>query len=199
MTEPILLWGTTATELDVFGERLHDARVIQRLKGQAVAEAAQLAPDRYSRLETSLSTPVDALRSRQLANASNFPVQFLTAPPVTPVQRGSLLFRAKKAMTRREENQLVAWARLIGDLLQRAVQESVRLRYLRVSRIPDGISPMAAAAMTRKATGIDPEAPIPHLTYSLERVGVYIATLDFSGRIACETSMMHFRLGLVRR
>jgi Zn-dependent peptidase ImmA (M78 family) len=183
MTEPIPLWGKTATELDIFGERLRDARVIQRLMAREVAEAASMAADRYSRLENSLSTTVDISRARQLANALDFPMPFLAAPPVTPVQRGSLLFRAKKAMTRGEEDQLVAWARLIGDLLQRAVQESVRLPYLRVPRTPAGTSPADAAAMTRKALGLESHAPIPHLIRTLERGGIYVASLDFSAEL----------------
>ena len=183
MTNAVPLWGKTATELDIFGERLRDARVIQRLKAQTVAEAAGIASDRYSRLEHSLFTTVDIMRARQLASALNFPVEFLAAPPITPVQRGSLLFRAKKAMTRGEEDQLVAWARLIGDLIQRSEQESVRLPYLRIPRAPNETSPQVAAAMTRVALGIKDDEPIPHLTRTLERGGVYVAVLDFSAEL----------------
>jgi Zn-dependent peptidase ImmA (M78 family) len=180
---PTPLWGTTASELDVFGERLRDARVIQRRKAQEVAERAGLAPDRYSRLENSLSTTMDIDRAHRLAHAVEFPVKFLATPPVTPVQRGSLLFRAKKAMSKGEEDQLVAWARLIGDLIQRAEQEPIRLPYLKLPRTSNGVSPVDAAIRTRKALGIPSEEPIPHLTRVLERGGVYIAVLDFSAEL----------------
>lgn len=180
---PTPLWGTTASELDVFGERLRDARVIQRRKAQEVAERAGLAPDRYSRLENSLSTTMAMDRAYRLAHAVDFPVKFLASPPVTPVQRGSLLFRAKKAMTKGEEDQLVAWARLIGDLIQRAEQEPIRLPYLKLPRTPNGVSPVDAAIRTRKALGVPSEKPIPHLTRVLERSGVYIAVLDFSAEL----------------
>jgi Zn-dependent peptidase ImmA (M78 family)/transcriptional regulator with XRE-family HTH domain len=182
-TNPTPLWGTTASELDIFGERLRDARVIQRLKAQAVAEDAGMTPDRYSRLENVLSTTMSLERAHRLAQAVKFPVQFLAAPPITPVQRGSLLFRAKKAMTKGEEDQLVAWSRLIGDLIQRAEHESVRLPYLKLPRVPNGTSPVDAAILTRKALGIGIEEPIPHLTRILERGGVYIAVLDFSAEL----------------
>ncbi len=183
MTNAIPLWGTTTTEVDIFGERLRDARVIQRLKAQTVAEMAGIAPDRYSRYEHSLSTTVDSLRARQLADALTFPVEFLAAPPITPVQRGSLLFRAKKSMTRGEEDQLVAWARLIGDLIHRSEEESVRLPDLRLPRLTSETSPRDAAMMARRALGIQDDAPIPHLTRTLERGGVYVAVLDFSGEL----------------
>ncbi len=180
---PTPLWGTTASELDVFGERLRDARVIQRRKAQDVAEHAGMTPDRYSRLENTLSTTMDMDRAHRLARAVEFPVKFLAAPPVTPVQRSSLLFRAKKAMTKGEEDQLVAWARLIGDLIQRAEQEPIRLPHLRLPRIPSGTSAVDAAIRTRKALGIGSEEPIPHLTRALERGGIYIAVLDFSAEL----------------
>lgn len=182
MTTPVPLWGKTPAELDIFGERLRDARVIQRKKAQDVASQVGLAPERYSRLENSLSTTVDGLRAQRLAGALDFPVDFLTSPPVTPVQRGSLLFRAKKGMTRGEEDQLVAWARLIGDLLHRAVEEHVRLPYLKIPRAPQD-SPAEAARSTRTALGLESHEPIPHLTRALERSGVYVASLDFAAEL----------------
>jgi len=183
MTTPVPLWGKTPTEVDIFGERLRDARVIQRMKAQDVAGVTGIAPERYSRLENSLSTTMDAMRARQLASALDFPLPFFTSAPVTPVQRGSLLFRAKKAMTRGEEDQLVAWARLIGDLLHRSVQERVRLPYLRIPRATDESTPAEAALGTRKALGLAPDEPIPHLTRALERSGVYVASLDFGAEL----------------
>jgi Zn-dependent peptidase ImmA (M78 family) len=179
-TNPIPLWGTTASERDIFGERLRDARVIQRRKAQDVAAGAGMTPDRYSRLENNFSTTVDVEKAHRLARAVEFPVEFLTAPPITPVQRGSLLFRANKAMTKGEEDQFVAWARLAGDLIYRADQEPIRLPLLRLPRFPNGTSPVDAASRTRKALGIADDGPIQHLTRTLERAGIYVAVLDFS-------------------
>jgi Zn-dependent peptidase ImmA (M78 family)/transcriptional regulator with XRE-family HTH domain len=183
MTTSTPLWGQTAAESEVFGERLRDARLIQRMKAQDVAEAAGMPPDRYSRLENNLVTVLDGSRAMRLAVALDFPMRFLASPPVTPVQRGSLLFRANKSMTRGEEEQLVAWARLIGDLLQRSVQENVRLPYIKIPRLSRHVGPSDAAAATRAAVGLASEEPIPHLTRILERAGVYIAVLDYSAEL----------------
>ncbi|MEX5634132.1 helix-turn-helix domain-containing protein [Parafrankia sp. FMc2] len=177
----IPLWGVEADQ-EVFGERLRDARVIQRLKSSGVAEKAHLTPDRYSRLENSLSTKVNQKRIAALADAVDFPIDFLTSPPVTPVQRGSLLFRAKKGMTRGEEDQLVAWARLIGDLLHRA-EEDVRLPYVKVPRVSPSTSPADAARISRSAFGLADDEPIPHLVRLLERSGVHVASVDFSAEL----------------
>jgi len=83
-------------------------------------------------------------------------------------------------MTRGEGDQLAAWGRLIGDLIQQAQGRSVILPDLRLPRLPNGTSPVEAAAATRKAFGLDHEQPITHLTRVLERNGVYVAALDFS-------------------
>lgn len=176
------LWGTTA-ELEIFGERVRDARLIQRLKAQDVAEKSGFPPDRYSRIENSLSTKLDVSKARQIAAALDFPLPFLASPPMTPVQRGSLLFRAKRSMTRGEEEQLVAWSRLIGDVLLRAVQENVRLPYLKLPRLPDRVSPAEAAMLTRAALGVADDQPIPHLTRTLERAGVYLAAIDYGAEL----------------
>lgn len=173
------LWGTTTAELEIFGERVRDARLIQRLKAQDVAEKSGLPPDRYSRIENSLSTKLDTSRARQISAALNFPLLFLASPPMTPVQRGSLLFRAKRSMTRGEEEQLVAWSRLIGDVLLRSEQENVRLPYFKLPRLSDRVSPAEAARLSREALGVPDNQPIPHLTRTLERAGVYVAVIDY--------------------
>jgi Zn-dependent peptidase ImmA (M78 family) len=177
------LWGTTTAELEIFGERVRDARLIQRLKAQDVADKSGLPPDRYSRIENSLSTKLDASKARQISAALDFPLPFLASPPMTPVQRGSLLFRAKRSMTRGEEEQLVAWSRLIGDVLLRSVQENVRLPYLKLPRLPDRVSPAEAAVLTRAALGVADDRPIPHLTRTLERAGVYLAAIDYGAEL----------------
>lgn len=175
------LWGVPG-EVEVYGERLRDARVIQKLKSGVVAQNAGLSPERYSRIENSLSSTVDELRARRLAMAVGFSVDFLSTRPITPVQRGSLLFRAKKGMTRGEEDQLVAWSRLIGDLLSCACAH-VRMPFVRIPRPGDGVSPQQAAQMTREALGIKLREPIAHLVRVIERAGVYVARLDFAAEL----------------
>ncbi|MEU6340253.1 XRE family transcriptional regulator [Streptomyces sp. NPDC046977] len=176
-TKAIPLWGDSA-EVEVFGERLRDARLIQRLKSGDVAQRAGVSQSWYSKLEHADSTAVELTRGRQLASALEFPLEFLTSAPVTPVQRGSLLFRAKKNLSRSEEDQLVSWARLVGDLVH-AAEPKLRLPYMRVPRIPAAMSPPEAAQETRRVLGVDAEEPVPHLIRTLERGGVYVATLHF--------------------
>jgi transcriptional regulator with XRE-family HTH domain len=65
--------------VEVYGERLRDARVIQRLRSGVVAELAGFSADRYSRLETSFSSSLTLDRAERLAKALNFPLAYLSA------------------------------------------------------------------------------------------------------------------------
>jgi Zn-dependent peptidase ImmA (M78 family) len=85
-------------------------------------------------------------------------------------------------MTRSEEDQLAAWARLIGDLLHRTVQERVLLPDLKIPRAND-TDPAEAARNTRRVLGLEFDEPIDHLTRALERNGVFVASLDFEAEL----------------
>jgi len=165
-------------EVEIYGERLRDARVIQKLKAGAVAQSAGVSPERYSRLENEISSTVAESRARELAMAVGFPLDYLAARPVTPVQRGSLLFRARKGMTRGEEDQMVAWCRLIGDMLTSSAAH-LRMPYVKTPRPGGVLGPAEAAALTRQSLGVKPYEPIAHLVRVLERGGVYVSRLEF--------------------
>ncbi|WP_326844060.1 XRE family transcriptional regulator [Streptomyces sp. NBC_01558] len=173
------LWGDKP-DVEVYGERLRDARLIQRLRSGEVAVAAGISQSWYSKLEHAISTTVEWNKADSLAQALGFPVNFLSSPPVTAVQRGSLLFRAKKSLPKSEEDQLVSWSRLVGDLIH-AAEPRLRLPLLRIPRVPAEMSATDAARAVRQALGFSHDEPIPHLIRTLERGGVYVATIDFDG------------------
>ncbi|MFC9468982.1 helix-turn-helix domain-containing protein [Streptomyces coelicoflavus] len=178
-TKATPLWGDKP-DVEMYGERLRDARLIQRLRSGQVAAEAGVSQSWYSKLEHALSTTVDWQKASDLAQALGFPVQFFTSPPVTAVQRESLLFRAKKSLSKSEEDQLVSWSRLVGDLIH-AAEPRLRLPLLRVPRVPAEMTPADAARAVRQSFGFSHDEPIPHLIRTLERGGVYVATIDFDG------------------
>ncbi|WP_410537483.1 helix-turn-helix domain-containing protein [Streptomyces sp. KL2] len=178
-TKATPLWGDKP-DVEIYGERLRDARLIQRLRSGEVAEEAGISQSWYSKLEHAISTTVEWKKASDLAQALGFPVNFFASPPVTAVQRGSLLFRAKKSLSKSEEDQLVSWSRLVGDLVH-AAEPRLRLPLLRVPRIPAEMPPADAARAVRQNLGFSRDEPIPHLIRALERGGVYVATIDFDG------------------
>ncbi|MEU1922597.1 ImmA/IrrE family metallo-endopeptidase [Streptomyces albogriseolus] len=180
-TKATPLWGDKP-DVEVYGERLRDARLIQRLRSGEVATRAGVSQSWYSKLEHAISTKLDWQKANDLAGALGFPVDFLASPPVTAVQRESLLFRAKKNLPKAEEDLLVSWARLVGDVIH-AAEPRLRLPLLRVPRIPIEVGPVDAARFVRQALGVPRNEPVPHLIRTLERGGVYVATIDFDGSL----------------
>ncbi|MDX2669172.1 ImmA/IrrE family metallo-endopeptidase [Streptomyces sp. NRRL_ISP-5395] len=127
-----------------------------------------------------MATTMEWQKAQSIASSLGFSVEFLSSVPVTPVQRDSLLFRAKKSLSKGEEEQLVSWSRLVGDLIH-AAEPRLRLPSLRIPRIPAGMEPVEAAQEVRHALGFSEDEPIPHLIRTLERGGVYVATISFDG------------------
>ncbi|MGW0554414.1 helix-turn-helix domain-containing protein [Streptomyces sp. NPDC002926] len=179
MTKATPLWGDKP-DVEIYGERLRDARLIQRLRSGEVAAQASISQSWYSKLEHAICTALEWRKANDIALALGFSVAFLASPPVTAVQRGSLLFRAKKSLSKSEEDQLVSWSRLVGDLIH-AAEPRLRLPLLRVPRIPVDMGPVDAAHAVRQSLGFSQDEPIPHLVRSLERGGVYVATIHFDG------------------
>ncbi|MER5447778.1 XRE family transcriptional regulator [Streptomyces sp. NPDC002764] len=180
-TKATPLWGDKP-DVEIYGERLRDARLIQRLRSGEVASQAGVSQSWYSKLEHAISTTLEWQKASDIATALGFSIDFLASPPVTAVQRGSLLFRAKKSLSKGEEDQLVSWSRLVGDVIH-AAEPRLRLPLLRVPRIPADMAPADAAVAVRKSLGFSQDEPIPHLIRTLERGGVYVATIDFEGNL----------------
>lgn len=95
MTKAIPLWQEA--EVEIFGERLRDARLIQRLRSGDVAKEAGVSQSWYSKVEHTVSTMLEKPKAQRLASALNFSIDFLSATPVTQVQRGSLLPRQEES------------------------------------------------------------------------------------------------------
>lgn len=66
------LWGDKP-DVEVYGERLRDARLIQRLRSGEVAVAAGISQSWYSKLEHAISTTVEWNKADSLAQALGFP------------------------------------------------------------------------------------------------------------------------------
>ena len=170
-------------DAEVFGERVRDARVIQRRKGQDVAAQLDVTPEKLSRWERQASTVLSRSDLLNLSTALDFPPTYFTRAPVTSVQRESLLFRAKKSlMSRGEEDEMVAWARLVGDVIHRS-EATVDLARLSLPDLSDDVTPEDGAQVTRDALGVGTAEPIPHLMRKLEYAGVLLVALDFEAEL----------------
>ncbi|WP_433055556.1 XRE family transcriptional regulator [Dactylosporangium sp. CS-033363] len=167
----------------VYGERLRDARVVQALLSKDVAQRAGLAPSQLTRLEHATYTDVNEETAERLANALAFPLAFFSYSSSAHVKPGTTLFRARKSMSRREEEQLHSWSRLSAEIFASVVSK-VEIPSLTLPSPADFSDPESAASATRRAFGLDLYAPIPHVMRAVERAGVPVVSLDFESDVA---------------
>src|SRR4051794_31244184 len=122
--------------------------------------------------------PAPAQLLEVIALQTGFPPQFFRRPEYPDFPLGSLIFRARKAMTAKERDQVHRY----GEVLYEGVaQLAVRVHFgpVLVPRLrgEDAESPAHAAEITRAALGLSPDKPISNLTTALERAGVLILQL----------------------
>lgn len=179
--------------LRVYGSRVKDARVLEGLRAGSVAEALQIGATRYSRLEAAgTSSPVSREELAALSDVLHFDEDYFLSPTVTVVERTGLCFRAKKSMTRLQEDQIGAWARLCGELVHTVLAGSGDSIKMLLPQLDPRTSPQLAALTVRDAIGLTVDGPIAQLTRSLERAGVYI----FSAEFAAEAAARHDAVSL---
>ncbi len=107
---------------------------------------------------------------------TGFPTSFFTDQRPTPeFPYGSLLFRSHKAVSQKRRKQ----AHRLGGIVFEGVARLAEKAPPAASRLPrlDGSDPIHAAAVTRSALGLQPDAPIANLLNVLERGGVIVIPL----------------------
>jgi Zn-dependent peptidase ImmA (M78 family) len=135
----------------------------------ALAKAAGVSQAAIAQIEMGAFLASDELL-QQIAKRTNQPIQFFTQEPPPEFPVGSLLFRSHASMTKRE---LAATYRNAQVGYEVYVRLRSRLRPIPVAipQLPDA-APSSAARETKKALGIAPLEPIPHLLNLLEWSGV---------------------------
>ncbi|MCZ7478372.1 XRE family transcriptional regulator [Micromonospora sp. WMMC273] len=167
----------------IYGERLRDARVVQSLLSKDVADRAGIAPSQLTRLERAAYTEVNEDTAERLAECLAFPLDFFSYEAVAYVKPGSTLFRARRTMPKREEEQLHTWLRLAGEMLM-ATTSKVKIPSLALPARMDFEDADSAAQATRRRFGLDEASPIPHLMRVMERNGIPIIALQIEADIA---------------
>lgn len=191
---------TQAERPRVYGSRVRDARILEGRKAGEVAAAIGMGATRYSRLEASdSSSPIDAEELASLCRVLQFDDVYFSSPPVTVVERSAICFRAKKSMTKTQEDEVAAWARICGDLLHGVLAETGELVGLSLPQTEPDTPPYEAARLAREALGIQWEAPIPQLMRVLERSGVYIFAAEFEAEAAARHDAVSLWVGESRQ
>lgn len=161
------------TTIEMYGARVRQARILRRMTGKAVLGEMGWKGARQTRLEQAEVTALDAETAGRLAGVLRFPLQFFTTPPVSRVGAANLLFRAPKSTSATEKEYLAQFAAAVGDFLEELNSRS-QLPPVKLPALDRGTDVAAAARAARARLGVDAEAPIPYLTYELERAGVAV-------------------------
>nr|WP_245649462.1 ImmA/IrrE family metallo-endopeptidase [Nocardia shimofusensis] len=126
---------------------------------------------RQTRLEQAQQTTLDAAEAEKLAHVLRFSTSFLTTPPRSRVSASDLLFRAPRSTSAGEKEYLAQFAAVAGDFLDE-LDGRWPLPPVKVPSLDSSTATALAAAQVRQRLGVETDAPIPYLTYELERAGV---------------------------
>jgi Zn-dependent peptidase ImmA (M78 family)/DNA-binding XRE family transcriptional regulator len=156
------------------GHRVKQAREYCGLTQTELARRAGVSQSAIAQIEASRTNPSPQLLEA-IAFQTGFPLAHFRRESLLHFPLGSLVFRARRAMTERERAQLHRHGEVIYEAVTRmaAKVEMVPLRLPRLNR-GDFRDPAHAAMLTRVALGASPDAPLPNLINAAERAGVFV-------------------------
>lgn len=159
------------------GSRIRQAREFRGLTQTELARRCDVSQPLIAQCEAGIKT-VSPHLLEAISFQTRFPVQFFRRFEYPDFPLGSLIFRARKAMTAKERDQVHRY----GEVLYEGVSQLADRVHFGPVRLPrlhgyDAESPAHAAEITRAALGLSPDKPISNLTTALERAGVLILQL----------------------
>jgi Zn-dependent peptidase ImmA (M78 family)/transcriptional regulator with XRE-family HTH domain len=154
--------------------RVKQAREYCGLTQTELARRAGVSQSAIAQIEAGRTNPSPQVLEA-IAFQTGFPLSFFRRESLLSFPLGSLIFRARRAMTERERAQLHRHGEVVYEAVTRLTQkvEMVPLRLPRLNR-GDFTSPAHAATLTRTALGASPDAPFPNLINAIERAGVFV-------------------------
>ncbi len=136
-----------------------------------------------SQIESGIKDPSAELADA-IAEAADFPLDFLQRPSGPELPLGSLSFRARRSATRRQLEEVCTWAAIALECV-RALASGYELPNVQIPQLVDA-TPEEAARIARAAIGISPYRPVPNVTYAMEKAGatVLAVPIPLEGRDA---------------
>lgn len=156
------------------GERIRQAREIRGFTQTALAERIGVKQPAIAQIEAGKINPTDE-RFQKIALQTGFPLSFFRRESATEFSLGSLMFRARTRLSKRDSLQAVQLARVIFECIETLEPKIEKRVSLNLPRLTE--DPVTAARMTRAALGLAPEAPISNLVHSLEMGGVLVLSI----------------------
>lgn len=171
------------------GVRIKQAREFRGLTQTELADRVGIGQSAVAQIEAGRIWPSSEVMEA-IAFQTGFPLSFFKQEPFTDFSLGSLVFRARKAMTAKERAQVYRHGEVIYEGVARMAAR-VETGPLRIPRLasPDFESPEQAAVLTRIALGLSPDTPIPNLLNTVERAGAFVIGLPLQAKDAVAYSL----------
>jgi Zn-dependent peptidase ImmA (M78 family)/transcriptional regulator with XRE-family HTH domain len=163
------------------GDRIRQAREIIGLTQAELAERVRVSQSTIAHLESN-SKQLLIEPSEEVVEAislhTRFPISFFYQESAPEFPLGSLLFRNRRSLLKREDKyRFHQLGRLVYELAEKMARK-VRIPDIHIPRVA-GETPAVAARVTRAKLGLSPNTPIKNLLNQLEKNGVFIFMLPY--------------------
>ena len=157
----------------IFGERIRQAREACGFTQTELAKRVGIKQAAIAQFENEQTSPtIETLEA--IAKETKFLPSFFKQPPIGDFPIGSLCFRARNSISKKEEYQAYQYAKTMFELIIKSAS-IIKLPKPRLPILKE--KPVTAARVSRVALGLSPDNPIKNLTRTLEKNGVIILKL----------------------
>jgi Zn-dependent peptidase ImmA (M78 family)/DNA-binding XRE family transcriptional regulator len=155
------------------GDRIRQARELRGMNQVQLAKALGLNQSAIAHIEGGRNDATDEM-IKAISFQTGFPVSFFTQGEAPSFSLGTLMFRARVAMTARERQIAYRYAQVAYEVAERLTQgvEEIPVRLPHIEE-----EPVKAAHVMRLSLGIPDNEPIPKVISPLEKCGVFVLAL----------------------
>jgi Zn-dependent peptidase ImmA (M78 family)/DNA-binding XRE family transcriptional regulator len=156
----------------IYGEKIKQARELRGLTQAALATKLKVTQGRIAQIEGGFREAADSLIA-DIAYHTELPISYFSREPETYLSAGSLLFRARTSVSKRDIVQSLRDAEHVFGL----AQTMARNLDIPVVLSPSEEDPKDAARKARMILGLSDTEPIRNLIRILERAGVWVLAI----------------------
>jgi Zn-dependent peptidase ImmA (M78 family)/transcriptional regulator with XRE-family HTH domain len=153
----------------IYGERIKQARELRGLTQTELAKRIKVTQGRIAQVEGEFREVADSVIA-EIAYQTELPISYFSREPESWLSSGSLLFRARTSISKREVTQSLRDAEHVFGLAH-SMAKNLDIPVL--LRTIDG-DPKEAARKTRALLGLSTTEPIRNLIRILENIGVWV-------------------------
>lgn len=163
------------------GERVRQAREIRGFTQAELAERVKISQSTIAHIESEIQQLLIS-PSEQIVEAiafqTGFPVKFFYQDSAPEFPLGSLLFRNRRSLLKKEDkNRFHQLGRLVYEIADKMSRE-LSFPPIHVPRV-ENETPQMSAQIARAKLGLSPDTPVKNLLNKFEKNGVFIFTLPY--------------------